>query len=131
VFAGTAVPSEPPVTTAQVETVAFSTVTWADVLPGVWRARTQGYLGEELWSFNRRLGTANWQFWPRGFGVTNPLDNGVAAPNNIGKLYRVSGRTLTVSSVLSTRVYRNLRSDNRNCFSADFEGRRVQFCRLL
>lgn len=103
-------------------------VDWADVLPGVWVA-PQPYGGEELWTFNGRTGGATWNYWPRGVGVGNPLDNGVPAPINIGHLYSVDGDTLSVHSALSGRTYYNLTEVDSDCFSADFDGDTVMFCR--
>jgi hypothetical protein len=101
---------------------------WDSVLPGVWVA-AQPYGGEELWTFNGNTGGATWNFWPRGVGVGNPLDNGVPAPINIGHLYSVDGDTLTVSGALSSRVYDNLTEIDSDCFSADFDGDTITFCR--
>ncbi|WP_436492877.1 hypothetical protein [Actinokineospora sp. HUAS TT18] len=103
---------------------------WESILPGVWIAKL-GYAApaEELWTFNGDTGGALFQLWPRGFGLGNPLDNGVAGPASSGFVYSVSGDTLTVRNVLSTRVYTNLTGDGGSCFTADYRGYAVEFCR--
>ncbi len=119
-----------PTRTTQARSSSPSTTDWSEVIPGVWTAKTSGDLGEELWTFNGRTNGAVWQFWPQGVGVSNPLNNGRAAPAHVGNVYSVRGTTLTVSTPLgSTRVYSGLTSVSRTCFSARFKDRRVLFCR--
>jgi hypothetical protein len=107
-----------------------SATDWSDVLPGVWVAELPyAAPGEEFWSFNGNTGGAMFQFWPRGVGVGNPMDNGVAAPSSSGYLYFLDGDTLTVENALNTRVYTELTGDGGDCFTADHAGSTVEFCR--
>ncbi|HKS45041.1 MAG TPA: hypothetical protein VJT49_07955 [Amycolatopsis sp.] len=115
--------------TTSEETTTGSDSDWDDMLPGVWRA-PQPYGGEELWTFNGRTHGVTWNYWPRGVGVGNPLDNGVPAPVNIGSIYSVDGDTLTIENMVGGgRVYTDLTMLDSESFSVEFNGDTITFHR--
>jgi hypothetical protein len=105
---------------------------WWNYLPGVWVA-AQPYGGDELWTFNNRsgaagYGTATWNYWPRGYKVSDPIDNGVPGQINSAS-WTVDSGSLIVNAATSHRVYQALRpSTAEGCWEADFDGSTITFC---
>ncbi|MGI5125333.1 hypothetical protein ACQEVB_00835 [Pseudonocardia sp. CA-107938] len=110
-------------------TNSSSGTNWDRYIHGIWLMKESGRPGEEFYSFNSKLGTVNTQYWPRGYKLNDPLDNGVAAPLRSNS-YTVSGTTINIG-VLGRHSFTNLAKSGSKCFTARRDGRTaVKFCRM-